>query len=73
MSDFISVGEFLSKNLWVVAVMVNRLGGDVTLGEEDLIAFGDNTLAIHETVEGLRLVKMPNEHALALSGECREV
>ena len=68
-----SLADFFAENLWVVAAMIEKLGGDVMITQRDLVAFGENTLGIHDTSEGLRIFKMPIEHAIALNGECHDV
>ena len=68
-----SLADFFAENLWIVAVMVDKLGGDVMITQRDLVAFGENTLGIHDTSEGLRIFKMPIEHAIALNGECHDM
>ena len=57
-----SLADFFAENLWIISAMVEKMGGDVMITQRDLVAFGENTLGIHDTSEGLRIFKMPIEH-----------
>lgn len=68
-----TVKDFLEANAWIVPVLVGMLGGDVTITAENIAEFGEGmTLVIHDTMEGLRFVKMPVEHAAALASGSTE-